>query len=105
MGVTLADSLELVLVVRGWLSVGMEDTRAMDYDVYSHMTVGMDIRGGCMSKMSVARFQQMTDCGHYRSKADMEEAPNATLSVLINLHSLSLPRPRASLARTTAWAW
>lgn len=58
-----------------WLDVGMEETRAMDYDVGQHKTIGAGgAVGGCMSKLGVGRFQALTAGGHYRSKADLEEA-------------------------------
>jgi hypothetical protein len=59
---------------RSWLDVGLDETRSMDYDVYNHKRIGTDAVGGCMSKLSVNRFQAITSEGHYRSNKDLEES-------------------------------
>lgn len=60
---------------KSWLDVGMEETRTLDFSdaIATHKTIGSDAIGGCMSKLSVGRFQAVTANGHYRSMKDMEE--------------------------------
>jgi chemotaxis protein histidine kinase CheA len=59
---------------KSWLDVGMEETRAMDYDVNQHKTCGSDAKGGVISKLAVGRFQAVTAKGGHLSQRDLEEA-------------------------------